>query len=458
MFVQDVLTRIADVFLSIYYGNKKPFTLEHALKQCVRPSLVSSLSAQTMSVDLVQQVASALQVEPLSLLARVAECLELVSAFEVRVPSRRLVESAGYDPNLLQSFHVIPQESETAQKGYFLVCADPTKLNMTEFRRSGITVILGLGKTIGDTWKQYNFLQTNGVDDLSEQQVFSVVRQLAIDGATRGASEIIIGSPHAESYEFFAEQVCYCGKLHPKILPYLLRLLQETTRISLPLKSHSSRSSVLHLARSANRPVVSITFDSPPYEASPPGIAGPASPELKAKRNTGVAKLASEETTEVRKSNGKSPSDNKNDINPASDHHLGERTFAESILLIDDDPRFLFILRKMLEGKGWQVVTQTHAKAALELIQRAELIPRLIVSDVYMPGMDGVTFLRILRETVSDIPVLMLTSDDDASLEAEIALLNADALIRKQEHPQVLLAWCINLIKKGAREKICSSI
>ncbi len=80
---------------------------------------------------------------------------------------------------------------------------------------------------------------------------------------------------------------------------------------------------------------------------------------------------------------------------------------AEKILLVDDEPTLLDTLALNLRASGYDVVTASDGAAALE-VARAES-PDLIVLDLMMPELDGLTVCRTLRQ-VSDTPILVLTA------------------------------------------------
>jgi two-component system response regulator AtoC len=86
-----------------------------------------------------------------------------------------------------------------------------------------------------------------------------------------------------------------------------------------------------------------------------------------------------------------------------------------SVLVVEDDPRLLDILRSHLDRMGYQVRTAGGAARALELL--AEAPSDVVLSDVRMPGMDGRTLLQIARERYPDVKVVLMTafgSVDDA--------------------------------------------
>jgi two-component system response regulator MprA len=84
---------------------------------------------------------------------------------------------------------------------------------------------------------------------------------------------------------------------------------------------------------------------------------------------------------------------------------------AASILVVDDDPRMLSMMRRVLEVDGYAVTVAPGGDEALEVL-RSEAIDLLIL-DVMMPGLDGFEVCRMVRRE-SAIPILMLTARDEA--------------------------------------------
>ena len=98
------------------------------------------------------------------------------------------------------------------------------------------------------------------------------------------------------------------------------------------------------------------------------------------------------------------------------------------ILVVDDDPDVVRLLKYFLEAKGRQIQTASNGAEALELFQREQ--PDLVILDVVMPGMDGWAVLQKIRE-FSQVPVLMLTGKDAPTDKAKGLLSGADDYIAK---------------------------
>ena len=79
------------------------------------------------------------------------------------------------------------------------------------------------------------------------------------------------------------------------------------------------------------------------------------------------------------------------------------------ILVVDDDPDIIVILKDNLELDGYGVDTASNGKEALELFEIET--PGLVVLDLSLPDIDGIQVCRLLRKK-SDVPIIMLTARD----------------------------------------------
>ncbi|HYI14756.1 MAG TPA: response regulator transcription factor, partial [Thermomicrobiales bacterium] len=83
---------------------------------------------------------------------------------------------------------------------------------------------------------------------------------------------------------------------------------------------------------------------------------------------------------------------------------------AEQILVVDDDPRILSMMRRGLIFAGYEVDTAETGELALE--KTLDALPDVVILDVGLPGMDGLEVCRRLRAAEPRLPILLLTARD----------------------------------------------
>ena len=83
------------------------------------------------------------------------------------------------------------------------------------------------------------------------------------------------------------------------------------------------------------------------------------------------------------------------------------------VVLVDDDPRFRALARRMLVSEGIDVVAEVGAGAdALDVV--TQLRPDVALIDIQMPGIDGLEVARQLRQLGGDLVVLLISTRDQA--------------------------------------------
>jgi len=80
----------------------------------------------------------------------------------------------------------------------------------------------------------------------------------------------------------------------------------------------------------------------------------------------------------------------------------------ETILIVDDEKNYLLVLEALLVDAGYEVITCDNAREALEVTTSHDL--DLVITDMRMPGVDGMEFLAQLRGLQPEIPVIMMTA------------------------------------------------
>lgn len=114
-------------------------------------------------------------------------------------------------------------------------------------------------------------------------------------------------------------------------------------------------------------------------------------------------------------------------------------TSARTILVVDDEPQIREVVQACLEvTRGWQVVLAADGQEGLLQAKAAQ--PDLILLDVRMPKMDGLTFLQKLRadQTIAAIPVILLTAEVQLLTSERLAELGLAQVIAKPFNPLIL--------------------
>ncbi len=94
-----------------------------------------------------------------------------------------------------------------------------------------------------------------------------------------------------------------------------------------------------------------------------------------------------------------------------------------SILVVDDEPNYLIVLSELLRDEGFEVFTAPSGKEGLGVLKEVDL--DLIITDMQMPGMDGLQFLQEAKKKESEIPVIIITAY--AEVEKAVTAMQAGA-------------------------------
>ena len=123
---------------------------------------------------------------------------------------------------------------------------------------------------------------------------------------------------------------------------------------------------------------------------------------------------------------------NRDGAEPAS----GE-TMPLQILVVDDEPAMVGALGALLGQAGHRIIAAYDGEEALRRFR--EDAPDLVLLDLAMPGMDGATVCRRIRE-VSDTPVIVVSGERDEGAPVELLDIGADDYVRKPFRAEELLA------------------
>ncbi|MBT7951466.1 MAG: response regulator [Gammaproteobacteria bacterium] len=139
---------------------------------------------------------------------------------------------------------------------------------------------------------------------------------------------------------------------------------------------------------------------------------------------------------------------------PANEDHVSvvSSVTARKILVCEDEEFTLLLIKGILEGEGYTVIT---ARDGTEGLKNALLeSPDLIVTDYMMPRGDGIALIKKLKSKMatSYIPVIMLTGTDELDLEVEGLNRGADDFMLKPVNARKLIARVSRLLRKSTSQ------
>jgi len=120
----------------------------------------------------------------------------------------------------------------------------------------------------------------------------------------------------------------------------------------------------------------------------------------------------------------------------------------KSILVVDDEPRYLSLVEITLNSSGYLVQTATNGKQCVELVSSSS--PDLVLMDVMMPIMDGFTACERIRE-FSEVPIIMVTAKTEEPDRVRGLDVGADDYILKPFSSQELLARVRAVLRRAER-------
>ncbi len=122
---------------------------------------------------------------------------------------------------------------------------------------------------------------------------------------------------------------------------------------------------------------------------------------------------------------------------------------AATILVADDSATMRMIVRAALSSAGWQVITASNGQEALTLARQQTV--DLVVSDWNMPVMGGLGLIQGLRqlEPYQDVPVLVLTTEDDGESKMAARDLGVCGWLNKPLDPDTLVELAAELLDES---------
>ncbi len=116
------------------------------------------------------------------------------------------------------------------------------------------------------------------------------------------------------------------------------------------------------------------------------------------------------------------------------------------MLLVDDDPMIIELLELRLITQGYEVKTAMDGQAAYEALKNFS--PDIIVCDVVMPRLDGLSLCRRLRSENNLVPFLFLTAKGQPKEKVEVLSAGADDYLVKPFDPHELGARILSILRR----------
>jgi len=123
----------------------------------------------------------------------------------------------------------------------------------------------------------------------------------------------------------------------------------------------------------------------------------------------------------------------------------------KKILLVDDEVDFLILMKKIIVSWGYEIITASGAKEALEIFQKEK--PNILIVDYAMPEMNGIELLSKIRALIGGgIPAIMFAAEPSMKAMEKAKDLRISAFIpkispRMRTHEDLKMA--LDLIAKG---------
>jgi two-component system alkaline phosphatase synthesis response regulator PhoP len=120
---------------------------------------------------------------------------------------------------------------------------------------------------------------------------------------------------------------------------------------------------------------------------------------------------------------------------------------ARPVLVVDDDPKIVELVRAYLDRAGYKVITAGDGEEALRRVDEAN--PCLIVLDVMLPGVDGLVLTRHLRDTSQNAPILMMSARGRVDDRIRGLVEGADDYMAKPFSPAELVVRVNTLLRRS---------
>jgi DNA-binding response OmpR family regulator len=121
------------------------------------------------------------------------------------------------------------------------------------------------------------------------------------------------------------------------------------------------------------------------------------------------------------------------------------------ILVVDDDPKIRLLLRRCLEGDGFVVIEAENSDSTIDILTTQDV--RLVTLDLQLGADNGIEIAKRIRQ-ISDVPIIMVTGQDDV-IDRVVGLeVGADDYITKPFHVREVLARIRSVLRRAVPAKV----
>jgi DNA-binding NtrC family response regulator len=124
---------------------------------------------------------------------------------------------------------------------------------------------------------------------------------------------------------------------------------------------------------------------------------------------------------------------------------------SPTILLVDDDIVILTSMSKILSSFGYTVAGASNPEAAIDYVTNSKKRFDLIITDLAMPGIDGVEFMTAAKSAFSDVPVIVMTGYTDRCTTEEAMRFGAFAYLAKPLNTRELVSTIERAVRSSAK-------
>ena len=126
------------------------------------------------------------------------------------------------------------------------------------------------------------------------------------------------------------------------------------------------------------------------------------------------------------------------------------------VVVLDDDEESCRALSELLTAEGFRAHPFVSSEMAWSAIESRRIQPDAVVSDIRMPGLDGVTFLRRLRARFPGIPVILVSAFPDDGIWSEALRLGALDVVPKPIRAGPLVRLLQDAVRGGYDGSACT--